>query len=87
MKKKNDSINHPLQFITEDGKVIGQFYNSWDKKYHLAEYIPYEKLPTKYLCGKVGNFSGDRSELKRNICEECFKHIPTELWRNKKGEN
>lgn len=74
MKKINDSPNHPLRFIDED-RTIGQFYNSRDKQYHLAEYIPYERNPYKYLCGKVGNFSLSRSEDKNKRCPDCFKHI------------
>jgi hypothetical protein len=44
MKKLNDNQNQPLRF-KGDGKVIGQFYNSWDKTYHLAEYEPYKRPP------------------------------------------
>ena len=75
MQKLNDSMNHPLRFILE-GKTLGQFYNSWDKKFHLAEYVPYKTLPQRYMCGKTGNFALSRNEYeKRNICEECFNHI------------
>ena len=72
MIKQNDSQDHPLRFLS-DSKTIGQFYNSIDKTYHLAEYIPYERPPSKYLCGDVGNFSPSRSESKtRQVCAECF---------------
>lgn len=70
----NDSPNHPLRFEV-DGKTIGQFYNSIDKKYHLAEYIPYVKLPDRYLCGGRGNFSISRREDERNLCVECWSKI------------
>jgi len=74
MIKLNDTMNHPLRFIYRKDSVIGQFYNSLDKKYHLSEYIPYEQIPSRYLCGKTGNFSSSRREDDdRNICKECFK--------------
>jgi len=76
MKKINDSPNHPLRFITDDNRTIGQFYNSRDKKYHLAEYVPYDRTPDKYLCGKTGNFSISRSEIQGiKRCIDCFKSI------------
>lgn len=75
MKKLNDSMNHPLRFITDDNRTIGQFYNSIDKKYHLAEYVPYDRPPQKYLCGKSGNFAISRSEIKSKRCVDFFKNI------------
>lgn len=72
MKRLNDSLNHPLRFQSED-KVVGQFYNSKDGKYHLAEYEPYRRPPHIYLCGKVGNFSPSRFEGSRLLCTECWK--------------
>jgi len=75
MRWLNDSTNHPLRLITDDGKTIGQFYNSWDKLYHLAEYVPYDRPPSRYLCGKTGNFSGSRSEHDRNKCDVCWSHV------------
>jgi hypothetical protein len=71
MKKLNDNQNQPLRFEC-DGKVIGQFYNSWDKTYHLAEYEPYKRLPTVYTCGRRGNFSGDRYDGNRLLCADCW---------------
>lgn len=70
----NDSPNHPLRF-EHDGKTIGQFYNSIDKKYHLAEYAPYERMPRSYLCGKTGNFTISRREGERRLCSECWGKI------------
>ena len=72
MKRLNDSINHPLRF-EGNGKVVGQFYNSLDKHYHLAEYKPYVSRPIAYLCGKCGNFSGSRSEHSRLLCADCWR--------------
>ena len=73
MKKINDSPNHPLRFITDDNRTIGQFYNSRDKKYHLAEC---DRRPEKYLCGKTGGFSISRSEIQGiKRCIDCFKNI------------
>lgn len=72
MKRLNDNQNHPLRFEV-DGKVVGQFYNSWDKKYHLAEYVPYRRPPHVYLCGKSGNFSPSRKEHSRLLCAECWR--------------
>lgn len=73
MKKINDSPDHPLKFILEDGTTIGQFYNSIDKTYHLAQYVPYETPPTIYVCGGSGNFSPSRSDDEHmNRCTICF---------------
>ena len=71
MRRINDNQNHPLRFEV-GGKVIGQFYNSIDKLYHLAEYVPYESPPRVYLCGKYGNFSSSRREHKRLLCRTCW---------------
>lgn len=71
----NDSPNHTLRLII-DGKVLGQFYNSWDGLYHLSEYVPYRKPPTKYVCGGVGNFSPSRKEDTRDRCPICWAGIP-----------
>ncbi len=72
MKRLNDNPSHPLRF-EEDGKVIGQFYNSCDKTYHLAEYEPYRRPPTQYICGGRGNFSGNRCEHARMRCAACWR--------------
>lgn len=63
--------HHPLVF-ERDGQTIGQFYNSKDRLYHLAQYVPYSKPPEVYLCGKVGNFSPSGSEYKREKCAACW---------------
>ncbi len=78
MKKLNDSMNSPLRFETEAGETLGQFYNSWDKRYHLASYVPYESMPSGYLCGKTGNMSPSRSEgpqRKGPCCTGCVKQL------------
>lgn len=73
---KNDNLSSPLQFIFENGRVVGQFYNSKDKTYHLAEYLPYKSPPKQYLCKKSGNFSASRETfLERKICLKCFEHL------------
>jgi hypothetical protein len=61
----------PIQYVTGD-RVIGQFYNSQDKLYHLAEYVPYALPPTKYLCGKTGNYSPSRNQDQRPMCSHCW---------------
>jgi hypothetical protein len=67
MEIKNDSMNHPLRFIVGK-KMFGQFYNSWDKKFHLAEYHN-----RNYLCGETGNFSPSRNDIEnRNKCKKCY---------------
>lgn len=76
MVRVNDNQNQPLRF-EGNGKVIGQFYNSWDKSYHLAEYVPYEQPPRAYLCGQRGNFSGSRCESKRLLCVACWRGFAT----------
>ena len=73
-KTINDSINHPLRVIV-GAKTFGQFYNSWDKKYHLAEYAPYETPPSVYVCGGRGNFSPSRAEFARNTCGDCWSLV------------
>ncbi len=78
MKKLNDSMNSPLRFETDDGETIGQFYNSRDKSYHLASYVPYQRPPSGYLCGKTGNLSPSRSEgtqRKGPCCQGCAEQL------------
>lgn len=71
MKKLNDTPSSPLRFVDED-KVIGQFYNAYDHTYHLAEYTPYAKLPTEYLCGAFGKFSPSREDNEKMYkCPKC----------------
>ena len=76
MKKLNDSILSPLRYVADDGTIHGQFYNSRDKRYHLATYIPYQERPQRYLCGGTGNFSPSRSETPtRVVCASCFEGL------------
>ncbi len=73
---KNDNPSHPLHYLIPDGNglAIGQFYNSRDNQYHLAEYVQFYIPPKKYLCGGYGNFSPSRSDSDdRNICHECWR--------------
>lgn len=70
-------MSSPLSVELNDGVYLGQFYNSWDKKYHLAEFIPYEMPPRSFLCKAVpANFSPSREknyQQHRPKCEKCFK--------------
>ena len=72
-----DTKDHPLRFVTaylnsNTSTRIAQFYNSMDRIYHYAEYVPYCRPPTEYLCGKVGNFAASASTAEgRNICKCC----------------
>lgn len=75
MIKCNFNLSSPLQFIFNDGIIIGQFFNSKDNLYHLAEYIPYKLPPQKYLCNKSGNFSPSRDEEKINKCIQCWSFL------------
>ena len=72
----NDTPSAPLRWeFNIHGKTVtvGQFYNSHDKKYHLAIYIPYQLPPQNYLCLRRGNFSPSRETRKsRNACLDCF---------------
>lgn len=73
VRKINDHLSHSLHYVADDGTTFGQFYNSWDKKYHLAEYVPYDTPPQRYLCGGNGNFSPSRCDDKtRKMCTDCF---------------
>lgn len=78
MLKLNDTCSAPLRFVADDGTTIGQFYNSWDKQYHLARYTPGVQPPTSYLCGKSGNFSPSRAEGKQRkgvCCTNCSQTL------------
>lgn len=75
MQKLNDSVSAPLRFITENGETWGKFYNSRDGLYHLAEYTPFRKPPSIYLCGREGNFSASRRDDDRNLCPVCFAKV------------
>ncbi len=79
MKIINDSISHPMRFDFGD-KILGLYYNSRDKKYHLCHWIPYTGGPEKYLCGETGNFSSSRGPLnKRECCSSCFEVLKDEI--------
>jgi hypothetical protein len=67
-----------LRFIANDGRVFGQFYNSIDRKYHIAQYVPYKRPPTRYLCGKTGNFAASRDAAiaESKQCDVCY----TKIW-------
>lgn len=75
MQLLNDSTSSPLRYVAADGRVFGQFYNSWDQLYHLAEYVPWRKLPTRYMCGGRDNFSPSREERLERRCPECFARL------------
>ena len=79
MIKQNDSANFPLHFVLEDGRIAGQFYNSKDKQYHLSFYVPYEVMPSVYLCGRqYGNFSQSRAEGEQRggkCCPGCVAKL------------
>lgn len=82
MKQINDNLSQPLRFV-DKGKIIGQFYNTRDCLYHLAEYVPYERLPSIYLCGDKGNFSPSREERNdRRICSSCWLAVVMEVYLN-----
>ena len=77
--KHNDNLASPLSFKTAEGRTIGQFYNSRDQRYHLAEYVPYWVPPRDYLCGLRGNLSPSRADspLRRaeQVCPECAAEL------------
>lgn len=75
MEKLNDTSSSPLRYVASDGTVFGQFYNSWDGKYHFAEYVPSKTLPREYLCGGRGNFSPSRREDPRDRCAQCLDRL------------
>lgn len=62
--------------VMPDGKVVVRpFYNSWDGLYHRAEYIPYQRPPTVYVCGKTGNFSPTAATGSRAKCPQCWADV------------
>lgn len=78
MLKRNDSCSATLQFVLETNQIIGQFYNSWDKQYHLASYIPGKVPPAEYLCGRRGNLSASRAEANQRkglCCPGCAERL------------
>jgi hypothetical protein len=79
IRKVNDSVNHGLHYTGNDvdgAPVVGQFYDSKSRKYHLAEYVPYGGPPRQYLCGDMGNFSPSRSEdPNRRVCPSCYDRL------------
>lgn len=75
MKEVNDNLSSPLRYILDDGRIIGQFYSSYDKQYHLAQYEPHEGVGAIF-CGASTPFSGpvvsreDRPDRRK--CPKCF---------------
>jgi hypothetical protein len=83
-KKLNDNPNYPLQYILyiagAEACVVGQFFDSRSKKYHLASYVPYYRPPVRYLCGSSGNFSSSRNDdPERIVCASCFEYMFLDL--------
>lgn len=72
MKEIDPGPSGPIQFHLDDGTIIGQFYNSYDKLYHLAFYEPYRMPPRKFLCTSYGNFSPSRSKKDIKKCPVCW---------------
>ena len=82
MTKRVTRTNSPREgtrYISTDGQAIGAFYNSWDKQIHLAEFIPFKKPPSEYLCGNAGNFSPTHESLNRKRCDKCYSLIRLDL--------
>jgi hypothetical protein len=73
----NDDPRSPLRFQVSNEEVIGQFYNSWDKMFHLAKYRPCKSPPREYLCGGLGNFSLSRKTRDRERCPVCWGLVET----------
>lgn len=79
--KKNNSPRLPLHYLIGNDRVVAQFYNSWDKKYHLSELKllragpdPLYEPPREYLCKASGNQGiSSREEGSRNICSDCWQ--------------
>lgn len=69
--------SYPLVKELDNGVYIGQFYNSWDNKFHLAKFIPCKLPPVQHLCGyKPANLTPSRSRnysINRPKCEKCFE--------------
>jgi hypothetical protein len=72
---KNSCSNgsHPTQYIFPNGDIFGVFYDSHSKKYHLANYIPYEVPPRNSVCKEAYNFSPSGNEP--NPCSVCYNHL------------
>lgn len=73
----NDDVRNPLRFIAEDGTIYGQFYNSRDKRYHLAEYVPCKEMPKEPLCKcLMPHFPASRNDdPDRRVCAECYTQL------------
>lgn len=75
--------NQCARVVFKDSKeVLGLFYDSYDRSYHLASYIPYASYATDALCGRsmfdkptsAGFY--ERKKIKYpTICAECYKML------------
>lgn len=63
-------VGETARIVSSSGKTYGLFYDSKSGLRHIAEYIPYQYLPHKTLCGSYAvNFSG--TGMIENICHFC----------------
>jgi hypothetical protein len=62
-------VNYGTLHTYVKGKCYGLFYDSRTKTTHIAEFIPYQKLPRYNLCGLGTRLAA--SANKKNICKEC----------------
>lgn len=72
MKRLKATNSSGLTYVDKNN-TLGVFYNSYDKKRHLAYYIPYIKLPSEFLCKKsYGNFSPSGEDV---TCLDCYSAL------------
>jgi len=69
----NDSISRPFTIVINNDTWIGAFYYSHDGLHHLAEYMPYGKVATSFLCGQKVPLDYVMSrDVSCNKCQECW---------------
>lgn len=77
LKFRDSGPNHPLQIVIK-GKIYGLFYSSYDKKRHLAAYVPHIQPPQAAVCGDlVAHFSPTRDT--DHLCQKCATIIRRRL--------
>lgn len=59
--------------------TLGIFYNSYDKMYHICEYIPYQRPPRISLCDIERHWTatGDTERALQKLCPNCKEKCPS----------